>query len=574
MFKYIITFISFVLSVLYLPITHAAVPAQCKKIYAAVSENAQTQFYTFNTESQQLFSLGNPTAFSSIEGIALHPDTHILYALSNNHLYQIDGKTAVSTLVGNTHLLQLSGLSFHPDGSLWSWSPEGLVTLDLQTGRGALQQAGKQPVQDLAWNQDGDLLYVTVDDSPLPTALWQQKNNSWESLCTRLPAELKGIEAETAASQLRYAWYENGQLHIHTLDTQTCESLGQQAYSSDVIPDAVAVLDDQFCPSAPAVLSIDNLNIQSTSANTNITAEANTVSTSHQIHLQNLNTGETQISVPETDGSFSLNAFTSPGDVLQLTLEDVYGQRSQALSITVEAQTNPGLPPDPVQVAPPLDPTTIALFSDAVAFIYSGSNPVQTGVTQGTIEAKRVAVLRGKVMGTTGEPLAGVRVSVHKHPEYGQTFSREDGMFDLAINGGGTTVLNYTKTGYLPVQRKAHAAWNEYGWTDDVAMTEIDPLVSHIDLSDTSQVFQVAAGSISEDADGQRQAVVLFPAGTTAEMELPDGSRQVLTQADLHITEYTVGEQGPNAMPGPLPSTTGYTYAVEFSVEAGTSRKC
>src|SRR5690606_11539531 len=36
---------------------------------------------------------------------------------------------------------------------------------------------------------------------------------------------------------------------------------------------------------------------------------------------------------------------------------------------------------------------------------------------------------------------------------------------------------------------------------------------------------------------------------------------------DVRATEYTVGDQGPSAMPGPLPRSTGYTYAVDFSVD-------
>ena len=58
----------------------------------------------------------------------------------------------------------------------------------------------------------------------------------------------------------------------------------------------------------------------------------------------------------------------------------------------------------------------------------------------------------------------------------------------------------------------------------------------------------------------------MFPEGTSASMVLPDGSLQPLTTLDFRATEYTVGENGPEAMPGPLPAVSGYTYAVELSV--------
>ncbi|NJN17674.1 MAG: hypothetical protein HC822_16060 [Oscillochloris sp.] len=52
-----------------------------------------------------------------------------------------------------------------------------------------------------------------------------------------------------------------------------------------------------------------------------------------------------------------------------------------------------------------------------------------------------------------------------------------------------------------------------------------------------------------------------------ATMVLPDGSTQALTTINVRVSEYTVGEQGPAAMPGDLPPTSAYTYAAEFTVD-------
>ena len=43
----------------------------------------------------------------------------------------------------------------------------------------------------------------------------------------------------------------------------------------------------------------------------------------------------------------------------------------------------------------------------ASAFLYTGTNPIQTGVAPGTIELRRAAVLRGKVLKRDGTPLPG-----------------------------------------------------------------------------------------------------------------------------------------------------------------------
>ena len=69
------------------------------------------------------------------------------------------------------------------------------------------------------------------------------------------------------------------------------------------------------------------------------------------------------------------------------------------------------------------------------------------------------------------------------------------------------------------------------------------------------------------DADGSRQATLLFPPGTQAQMVLPNGSTQPMTTLNVRATEYTVGANGPNAMPGALPPSSGYTYAVELSAD-------
>jgi RHS repeat-associated protein len=223
------------------------------------------------------------------------------------------------------------------------------------------------------------------------------------------------------------------------------------------------------------------------------------------------------------------------------------------------------LPPDPASVALPPDPTVATNLSAATQFLYTGTNPVQTGVSAGTIDAKRVAVIRGKVMTREGLPLSGVAVTVLNHPEYGRTLTRDNGMFDLVVNGGGPLTVNYQKEGYLPAQRQVKAPWQDYVWAQDVALVTLDTQVTTIDLAATS--MQTARGSSQTDSDGTRQATLLFPQGTQAELVMPDGSTRPVTTLNVRATEYTVGPNGPKAMPAELPPTSAYTYCVEFSAD-------
>jgi len=223
-------------------------------------------------------------------------------------------------------------------------------------------------------------------------------------------------------------------------------------------------------------------------------------------------------------------------------------------------------PPNPVAIAPALDTTVVTSLQSATSFLYTGSNPIQTGVAAATIQTQQAAVIRGVVQTRAGQVLPGATITVLGHPEFGQTVSQSTGAYDLAVNGGGPLTLNYALDGYLPAQRQVQAPWQDYIAADPVAMVPLDPAVTAVDLTSPAPM-QVARGTPSSDADGTRQATLLVPQGTTATMILANGTTQPLTALHVRATEYTVGPNGPAAMPAPLPSTTGYTYAVELTAD-------
>lgn len=99
------------------------------------------------------------------------------------------------------------------------------------------------------------------------------------------------------------------------------------------------------------------------------------------------------------------------------------------------------LPPDPAVIATPLDPTVAVDIYAANEFLWTAPEPVQVGVFPGAIEARRISLVRGRVLQSDGSPLRGVRVAVDDGPQFGFTYSRADGIFDLAVNGGGRVAL-------------------------------------------------------------------------------------------------------------------------------------
>lgn len=231
----------------------------------------------------------------------------------------------------------------------------------------------------------------------------------------------------------------------------------------------------------------------------------------------------------------------------------------------VQVQQSEPLPPEPATVAPPTDRTIAQPFGDTIRFLYSGDNPIQTGVGAGAIEPRRAAVVRGRVLTHAGFPLGGATVTIAGHPELGSTLSRADGMYDLAVNGGGHLIVRYEKSGHLPVERQPYVGWNEFAPVPDVVLTPLDTAVTTVVAN--ASVLQTARGSRVNDGDGSRQATVLFPAGTGVTLVMPDGSTRTVDALSVRATEYTVGTNGAKAMPAELPPTSAYTYCIELSAD-------
>ena len=255
--------------------------------------------------------------------------------------------------------------------------------------------------------------------------------------------------------------------------------------------------------------------------------------------------------------SDSVTVSYTPGST---PIRDVAGNNAVALVNQAVTNTTPEL------VITPVDTTVPTSIYTSTTFLYTGSNAVQTGMASGTIEAKRVAVIRGRVLDNAGKPLAGVTITLPGDAEFGSTKTRSDGYFDMAVNGGGLITVNYEKANYLPVHRQVNVPWQDFALMSDVVMLAYDANINKVDLS--AGTMQTAQGSSITDTSGKRQARLFIPQGTTAQMLLADGkTTQALVNMDIRITEYTVGDNGPKAMPGELPGHIAYTYAVEYSVD-------
>ncbi|HEY2324848.1 MAG TPA: IPT/TIG domain-containing protein, partial [Thermoanaerobaculia bacterium] len=233
-------------------------------------------------------------------------------------------------------------------------------------------------------------------------------------------------------------------------------------------------------------------------------------------------------------------------------------------TVHLSVTTPVSLPPATIQ-GPPLDPTIVTPIADSIRFLYSGPNAIQTGVAPNAIADNRAAVVSGRVLDASGAPLSGVVVTTARHPEFGQTVTRADGRYDFVWNGGGPLHLTFTKAGYIASDRLVATRWNQQKPVDDVALVAFDGTVTTITAG--AAAVQIAQGSPVTDGDGARRATILFPAGTTATLTNADGTTAPASTLHVRATEFTIGVNGPKAMPALLPANSGYTYCVELSVD-------
>jgi RHS repeat-associated protein len=229
----------------------------------------------------------------------------------------------------------------------------------------------------------------------------------------------------------------------------------------------------------------------------------------------------------------------------------------------------PFVPPEPSTTWIPMDPTIVPSFKETIEFLYEAPNPVQRGMRGDPIQAHRAMVARGRVINEAGQPLSGVLVRFQGFPDWGYTYSRADGYYDLVGNGGADVTLDYSKAGFIRSQRRQFGAWKSFSLYEDVMLIGYVPNSQVITMGAT--IPQLGNGPVSTDADGSRRASVYFPSGITAQAEVAGSAPISLPQLTFRATEFTVGANGARRMPGTLPENIAYTYAVELSSDEAVS---
>ncbi|MGC4068861.1 MAG: RHS repeat-associated core domain-containing protein [Polyangiaceae bacterium] len=213
--------------------------------------------------------------------------------------------------------------------------------------------------------------------------------------------------------------------------------------------------------------------------------------------------------------------------------------------------------------APALDRTVATTVGEAATFLYLGDNPLQKDADPTAFEAKRVAMLRGRVIDAKGEPIAGARVSIAGHKEFGYTLSRSDGFYDLAVNGGSRLLVDVALADHLAAQRVITPGWQRQHYLGEVGLIEASDETSRVSAG--SGDSQAISGPSRSDDYGDRKPLVIFQPDTEARAVLADGSEEKLSSLTVTVTEFPIAD-AQQYLPG-SPQATGLSYGLDFTVK-------
>ncbi|RKZ73486.1 MAG: hypothetical protein DRR19_30955, partial [Candidatus Parabeggiatoa sp. nov. 1] len=136
------------------------------------------------------------------------------------YLYQVNPITGELREIGPTGFAKIEGLSFKADGTLWAWATgDGLIKVDIQTGKGQLIFPSEIKMEALTWTDD-EILYLAQG-----TDLWTYDGQGLERTCdlSHYTAR-KHIDAlEIVGNSLLVGMHEQPSLlELNALNLKTC----------------------------------------------------------------------------------------------------------------------------------------------------------------------------------------------------------------------------------------------------------------------------------------------------------------------------------------------------------------
>ncbi|TAN43224.1 MAG: hypothetical protein EPN22_10370 [Nitrospirae bacterium] len=178
-------------------------------------------------------------------------------------------------------------------------------------------------------------------------------------------------------------------------------------------------------------------------------------------------------------------------------------------------------------------------------------------------DPKRFTIVTGTVTDRTNNPLSGVAVSVHSHPEYGTASTDGNGRFSIPVEGGGALTFVYKKVGYITSHRQVNSSWNNIDIAEPVTMLTEDPIATTVTFDGNPSTVITHKSSVTSDQYGSRSATMVFTGDNKAYIKDANGNETLATTITTRVTEFDTLQ----SMPAKLPPTSAYTYCAEFAAD-------
>ena len=182
-------------------------------------------------------------------------------------------------------------------------------------------------------------------------------------------------------------------------------------------------------------------------------------------------------------------------------------------------------------------------------------------------DSNRFSIITGKVEDRDQDPLSGVTVSIHSHPEYGTAQTDSNGKFSIPVEGGGTITVVYEKSGLITAHRKVDVPWNEISIAETITMIPEDTVSTTVSFNGDPSSIITHQSSIVTDDRGSRSLTMVFTGDNRAFAVDENNNEVELTTITTRATEFDT----PESMPAVLPPNSAYTYAAELSVDGAKS---
>jgi hypothetical protein len=172
-------------------------------------------------------------------------------------------------------------------------------------------------------------------------------------------------------------------------------------------------------------------------------------------------------------------------------------------------------------------------------------------------------MVSGRVVDAAGNGVAGVTVSaIGRDAAAGTTATDANGWYRFAVEGGEPVTLKFAQTGIASVLRIVETRWGSRERLADVVTPPLEAAMNVTLPAAGGSAVVVAAqlhGVAGATGNKPRRARLIIPPGTTIT------NAPGLTNVNVRMTEMTDGPK--EAMPLDLPSSIGFTYATDYTIE-------